>query len=271
MTDGDPPASGPASAPPPAGAAGPPLHCLLLQVRDPGDPMGPHEIESFRRALLPFDARVRVFDLLGGPLRAEALRGADLALMGGSGAYSAAVPAPWLDQALDSLRAVYESGVPAFASCWGFQGMAAALGGAVIRDRRRAEIGTYEVVLTAEGRADPVFGRLGPSFKAQMGHEDLVAELPEGATLLASSALVANQAYRFEGRPVYCTQFHPELDRDGMLRRFRTYPKYSEEVVGLTLPEIATRIAETPEAASLLRRFVAIHVRPDSVAALGPA
>ncbi len=226
--------------------------------------MGPHEIASFRRALLPFDARIAVFDLLAEPLRPARLRDVELVLMGGSGAYSAAEPAPWLDRALDSLRAVYESGVPAFASCWGFQGMAAALGGTVVRDRERAEIGTYEVALTSEGRADPLFGRLGPRFKAQMGHEDRVDALPRGTTLLASSARVENQAYRFDGRPVYCTQFHPELDRDGMLRRFRTYPKYAQEVVGLPVEEIAARIVETPEAAGLLHRFAALHARPSS-------
>lgn len=247
---------------PVAAAPTDPLRCLLLQVRDPGDPMGPHEIESFRRALRPFDARIRVFDLLGGPLRLDCLREAELVLMGGSGAYSAAVAAPWLERALESLRTVCESEVPAFASCWGFQGMAAALGGTVVRDRRRAEIGTYEVALTEAGRTDPLFGFLGPRFKAQMGHEDRVAALPSGATLLASSAAVENQAYRLDGRAVYCTQFHPELDRDGMLRRFRTYPKYAEEVLGLALPEIAARIEETPEAAGLLRRFVSLHVRP---------
>lgn len=238
------------------------LRCLLLQVRDAGDPMRTHELESFARALRPFDARVEVFDLLAEVLRPGRLREVDLVLMGGSGAYSAATPAPWLDRALESLRAVHDSGVPAFASCWGFQGMAAAMGGTVVQDRRRAEIGTHELVLTREGLADPVFGYLGPRFKAQMGHEDRVAELPRGTTLLASSEKVENQAYRFDDKPVYCTQFHPELDRSGMLRRFRTYPKYSEEVAGLTLAEVAGRIEETPKAAELVRRFAALHARP---------
>ncbi len=252
-------ADSPSSTPEPGAQ---PLHCLLLQVRDAGDPMGPHEITSFRRALAPLDAQVRVFDLLAGRLRPQNLLGVDLVLMGGSGAYSAAERGPWLERALDSLRSVHDSGIPAFASCWGFQGMAAAMGGTVVRDRERAEIGTHELALTREGLADPLFGYLGPRFQAQMGHEDRVDVLPRGATLLASSKKVENQAYRFDGRPIYCTQFHPELDRDGMLRRFRTYPKYSEEVAGLTLAEIAGRIEETPKAAELLRRFVALHVRP---------
>ena len=140
--------------------------------------MAGHEIRSFQRALSPWQARIDVFDLLGGLLRPRDLEGVDLMLLGGSGDYSAARGGPWLDTALDSLRAVHASGVPAFASCWGFQAMAAAMGGRVVHDLGRAEVGTHEVVLTPAGRADPVFAHLRSSFKAQMGHEDLVETLP---------------------------------------------------------------------------------------------
>jgi GMP synthase-like glutamine amidotransferase len=52
-----------------------------------------------------------------------------------------------------------------------------------------------------------------------MGHEDIVIEIPPQATLLASSKKVTNQAYRFNDAPIYCTQFHPELNRSDLLRR----------------------------------------------------
>ena len=66
-----------------------PLRCLLLQVRDPGDPMSPHEIASFVRVLQPLAVDISVFDLLDRPLLARDLSGADFVLMGGSGDYSA--------------------------------------------------------------------------------------------------------------------------------------------------------------------------------------
>ena len=242
------------------GAPGSVLRCLLLQVRDPTDPMGPHEITSFRRVLSPFDVDVAIFDLLTRSLSARNLGDVDLVLMGGSGDYSATSRAPWLERALDSLRQVHASGVPAFASCWGFQGMAAAMGGEVIQDRSRAEVGTHELVLTPAGAADPVFGTLGSPFKAQLGHEDLVVKLPPRTTLLASSAMVANQAYRFDDAPIYCTQFHPELDTAGLYARFAAYPRYLEEVVGTSLQAVASRLEETPGANSLIRRFAGLHV-----------
>lgn len=237
-----------------------PLRCLLLQVRDPGDPMSGHEIVSFERSISPVPTRIEVFDLLGGLLRPRDLAGVDLVLLGGSGAYSAATGGPWLDTALESLRTVHSSGVPAFASCWGFQAMAAAMGGEVVNDRSRAEIGTHEVSLTAAARSDPVFGGLGESIKAQMGHEDRVTTLPRRTTLLASSARVANQAYRFDDAPIYCTQFHPELNAAGILARLSAYPRYLAEVAGTTYEEIVTRLEETPEANELVRRFVDVFV-----------
>lgn len=222
--------------------------------------MGPHEIASFRRALHPLPARIHVFDLLGGPLGRRELARADFVLMGGSGAYSAATGGPWFDVAMDSLRTVHASGVPAFASCWGFQGMAVAMGGSVVRDVGRAEVGTHRLVLTSAGRADPLFGYLAPSCRVQMGHEDLVERLPKNATLLGSSAKVENHAYRFDDAPVYCTQFHPELDAAGLLSRFAAYPRYVAEVAGTTVEELAKEIEEAPRASQLVRRFVEMHL-----------
>ena len=237
-----------------------PLRGLLLQVRDPGDPMSPHEIASFVRVLQPLAVDISVYDLLGRSITPRDLAGADFVLMGGSGDYSATSTEPWLQTALDSLREVYASGIPAFASCWGFQGMAVAMGGEVVQDRSRAELGTHELVLTAAGRTDPLFGTLGSPFKAQFGHEDIVETLPPGTTLLASSARVANEAYRFDGAPVYCTQFHPELDVAGTHARFAAYPRYVEEVAGATLGEVIGTMEETPLANGLIRRFVELHV-----------
>ena len=234
---------------------------MLLQVRDPADPMRSHEIDSFRRVLSPFDADIAIFDLLTRSLASRDLGRVDLVLMGGSGDYSATSRDPWLDRALDSLREVHASGVPAFASCWGFQGMAAAMGGEVVQDRSRAEVGTHELVLTPAGAADPVFGILASPFKAQLGHEDLVETLPPRTALLASSATVANQAYRFEDAPIYCTQFHPELDMAGLYARFAAYPRYLEEVAGTTLAALASRLEETPGANGLIRRFAELHLR----------
>jgi GMP synthase (glutamine-hydrolysing) len=157
------------------------------------------------------------------------------------------------------LRLVFEARQPTFASCWGFQALARALGGRVVKDLSHAEVGTHELCLTAEGLADPVFGPLGRRFEAQMGHEDRVVELPPGAVRLAFSQLVENQAYRFDDRPVYCTQFHPELNCHDLLLRVKTYPEYVERIAGLPPERFHELLRDTPGTEALLKRFV-MHV-----------
>ncbi|MBW3541972.1 MAG: type 1 glutamine amidotransferase [Planctomycetes bacterium] len=232
------------------------LRYLLLQVRNPGDPMRGHEVRSFARVLDCAPERIVVFDLLSGSVSPAQLQGVDMLLLGGSGHYSAAGEGVWLERAMESLRLVYESRCPTFASCWGFQALARALGGRVVHDLSHAEVGTHELFLTPAGRTDPVFSPLGERFYGQMGHEDRVVELPPGATLLASSALVENQAYRFDDRPIYCTQFHSELNRDDLLLRVQTYPKYIERIAGLPPERFPELLKDSPETEPLLRRFV---------------
>ena len=140
--------------------------------------------------------------------------------------------------------------------------MARAMGGRVIHDLERAELGTHVLRLTEAGKADPVFGELSETFEGQMGHEDRVAELPPGVTLLASTDNVANQAYRFNDRPIYCTQFHPELNSDDLLGRVRVYPEYAEKIGNIPASRLGEMCRDTPEAEALLRRFVT-HVFGD--------
>ena len=231
---------------------------LLLQVRNPDDPMREHEIQCFSRSLRCDRDQIRVFDLLSGVPTEPELGEADVILLGGSGDYSVAQGGPWLPAALETMRQLHEMSKPTFASCWGFQAMARAMGGEVVRDRGLAEVGTHWLELTPEGKKDPVFGPLGEHFQVQIGHEDIVTRLPEGATLLASSASVENEAFRFVGRPIYCTQFHPELDRDGIITRIAEYPAYLPLTGHDTLEEFSAATPETPETEAILRRFVKV-------------
>jgi len=229
---------------------------LLLQMRNQDDPMRTNEVECFSRALATSPDQIGVFDLLSGLLDETAMDRADMFLLGGSGDYSAAGDADWLDRALESLRRVHASGKPTFASCWGFQAMARAMGGRVVHDVDTAEVGTHQLSLTEAGKADPIFGPAGETFGGQMGHEDCVSELPANTTLLASSEKTVNQAYRFDDAPIYCTQFHPELTCEDLLLRVRAYPRYIEEIAGLPAERFVEMIVETPEASALLQRFV---------------
>jgi GMP synthase (glutamine-hydrolysing) len=229
---------------------------LLLQVRNPGDLMRRHEVACFARALGCEVERIAVFDLISGVPSRRRLDAADVVLLGGSGDYSVAEGGAWLPAALEAMRELHEESKPTFASCWGFQAMARALGGAVVTDISRAELGTHALRLTDAGQRDPVFGPLGEVFLAQMGHQDIVVQLPPDAVLLASTERVENQAFCFFGKPIYCTQFHPELRREDLLARLDAYPQYVEHLAGMTVAEFAAACRDTPVAEALLPRFV---------------
>ena len=231
------------------------LRYLLLQVRRAEDPMRGHEIQCFARSLNCSPNQIRVFDLLSGVPTRQQLDQVDVALLGGSGDYSVAEGGPWLERALETMRELVDCSKPTFASCWGFQAMARALGGKVVTDLKRAEVGTILVSTTLAGQQDPVFGPLGKIFPAQMGHQDIVDRLPAEAILLASSERVENQAFRLRDKPIYCTQFHSELGRDDLLQRVRAYPQYIERIVGIPFEKFVELCYESPETDSLLIRF----------------
>lgn len=236
----------------------PDLRYLLIQIRDPSDPIRMQEIACFAHAIGCEKEAIQILDLLNERVTEEALRDFDAVLIGGSGDYSAAGESDWLKQSLEDLCLLREIKKPTFASCWGFQALARALGGRCINDPQHAELGTINLKLTSEGKQDPLFGELSEDFIAQAGHEDHVVELPPGATLLASSEMVKNQAFTFEDAPIYCTQFHPELDRKSLVDRIAAYPQYVERIAGTTVEKFSQHCRDTPETRNLLKRFASL-------------
>lgn len=232
------------------------LRFLLLQVRNPDDSMRTQEVRSFARVLEIDPHQIEPFDLLTAAPSREQIDRADLVLLGGSGHYSARYEGAWIERALDALRDLHAQAKPTFASCWGFQAMARALGGRLASDPEWSEIGSVEMRLTPAGQQDPVFSPLGETFVGQAGHQDSVVELPPDAVNLAFSDKAPHQAYRFADLPIYCTQFHPELNRQDLLERVLQYPEYIERIAGLPASEFASLLLDTLETEELLRRFV---------------
>lgn len=232
------------------------LRALLLQVRNDDDPMRVNELQCFARALGIGVEQIVPIDLLSVAPTTRQLQDSEIVLLGGSGHYSAAGEGEWLDRSLDVLRQLHADRRPTFASCWGFQAMARAMGGEVVNDLSTAEVGTHELFRTEAGQDDPVFGLLDSRFPAQMGHEDRVSILPPTAVLLASSERNPNQAYHFEDAPIYCTQFHPELSRQDLHSRVEAYPEYIERIAGIPPAEFLETLRESPAAEALLPRFV---------------
>lgn len=228
---------------------------LLLQIRDPDDPIRAHEVRCFANALECSEADILVHDLIHEAPNHAQFQQVDAVLIGGSGKYSVASGGPWLPAALEAFQFLYQEAIPTFASCWGFQAFARALGGRVVTDLGRAELGTLALTLTEEGMSDPLFRELGSPFWGQLGHQDIVDELPASAILLASSERVENEAFTFADKPIYATQFHPEMTRTDLLRRMEVYPEYLTKITGMTVEEFRIHCHDSPQTTHLLGRF----------------
>lgn len=230
---------------------------LLLQARDHDDPMAEHEWQSFARAMGVTHEDIHTWSLLEGAPDHSALQRHAAVLIGGSGDYSARGNEPWLQDAARMVREeLVERGKPTFAVCFGLQLMGRALGETVIHDPDNREVGTYEVRVTQAAEGCDLFGALPEVFHAQQGHNDRILNTPAGTRKLAESELAEVQALVVEQKPVWATQFHPELDVAGNRMR---YVSYIENYGGLVGPEdedpVLSSLKPSPHASDLLFRF----------------
>jgi len=153
------------------------------------------------------------------------------------------------------LDAVVRADFPFLGACYGI----GALGNhqrAVLGRRYAEPVGLVRVALTPPGRRDPLLRDLPDTFDAFTGHKEAISKLPGHAVLLASSAACPVQAFRF-GANVYATQFHPELDAEGLCTRIEVYkhagyfdPAQAEELKALA------RRSDVRHPPAILRAFV---------------
>lgn len=112
-------------------------------------------------------------------------------------------------------REVFAAGIPTFGSCFGLQLMSAALGGDVRLNPRGREIGIARtIILNDAGRAHPMYRDKPAAFDALCSHQDEVASLPQGGTVLASNLVSDIQAAEIvQGENSFWgVQYHPEFD-----------------------------------------------------------
>lgn len=235
---------------------------LLLQARRADDPMAPHEVACFmEQCALPREA-FAVHDLLQGPPSIEDAAAFNAIMVGGSGDfYVSRGDLPRFDELLTFLREVVDRAQPMFASCFGYQALVQALGGEIVHDPDRTEAGTFELALTPEAAEDPLFSQLPSSFLGQMGHKDRATRHPQGVPNLASSALSPFQALRVPGKPIWATQFHPELSRERNTDRFLNYVEaYASYMSAEQREEMLGCFHDSRESSTLLPRFLELTV-----------
>lgn len=253
---------------PPSSSSTPPsalrsVRLLLVQARNTAD-MERQEQECFlERCHLQSD-QITSVNVVREPLRDELLDEVDALMIGGAGEYSAMDNPAWMPSLLRLVRVATDRALPTFGSCWGHQVIARALGGEVIHDSERAELGCGTVQLTRAGTQDELFSRFPHHFKANMGHHDRVTVLPPDAIELAFNESQRNQAFRIADKPVYGTQFHSELSAQRERERLIAYRDYYRKDVPDEdeFERILDGLAATTEVDHLLYDFLLTFVVP---------
>ena len=97
---------------------------------------------------------------------------------------------------------------PLLAVCYGAQYLAHFSGGLVAPSNIR-EYGRANLSFIKEN--ETFFAGISEGSQVWMSHSDTIKELPTNGVLLASTADVANAAYKIEGETTYAIQFHPEV------------------------------------------------------------
>jgi GMP synthase (glutamine-hydrolysing) len=201
------------------------LRLVLLQVRN--------ELVSLKQEQSCFIERCcvarRQFRFINLPeapqLRWSDVEDAHAVFIGGAGAFSVTRQHPFTKPLRDVTQRLIDDDRPLFGACWGHQFLADLGGGTVIEDKERAEVGTFPIQLTDAGRNDPLLGEYPDRFHVQLGHNDRVSELGPGWLELARSERCPNQLIRLDGKPVYGTQFHSEMDEERLRERIVVFLK----------------------------------------------
>lgn len=231
------------------------LRLLLIQVRDEAS-CADHELACM---MDHFDLDISRIDranvvLEGSPDWSRVER-ADAVIIGGAGDHSVTKRYDYDGELEELTKRMTGENVPLFGSCYGHQFIARSLGGEVITDHDRAEVGVAPITLTDAGVGDDIFGSLGETeFDTLVGHHDRVSALPDGAVELAYNDVCRNQAFKVDGTMVYGTQFHAEMTPGRLIERLETHRHYmpdDNEFDGLK-----GNLRPTPITALILGRFL---------------
>jgi len=232
------------------------MRLLLLQIRHLAK-VRQEEYDSFLRYCQLQPEQLDILNVFDTPqFGPEVLAGYDALLVGGASEASVLEPEnyPAVPYCIDLLKHCIERDVPVFASCFGFQLAALALGGSIIRDEKDFEMGSLPISLRPAAAEDLLFHDVSDGFHAIAVHRERSVACPPGATELAFTEACCH-AFKVDDKRFWACQFHPEVDRATLVERLTVY-KDAYTDGDDHLEQVLSSAVETPESNDLMRKFV---------------
>lgn len=166
----------------------------------------------------------------------------------------------WSEATISWLKQLLDKDIPILGICYGHQLLAKALGGTVDWNPNGRQIGQVNVSLISGMQNDSLFTSLANSnsncLKFIATHQQSVTHLPDSVTVLGSTSLDPNHAFRYESH-IWGLQFHPEFTANiikGYIQA-RSNDLINE---GLNPKKLMTRIKHITNGEALLQQFAKI-------------
>ncbi|GAA1354371.1 glutamine amidotransferase [Falsarthrobacter nasiphocae] len=144
---------------------------------------------------------------------------------------------------------------PFFGACYGVSTLGVYAGGTV--DREHSETAAaVPMAITEAGASDPILEGVNAEFDAFVGHKESMGRLPEGAVLLVEGRSCPVQMFRL-GQNLYASQFHPEMDAEGLVFRLSKYRNHgyfaADELDSVIAAARRSSVTEPPKILSNFR------------------
>ena len=153
------------------------------------------------------------------------------------------------------LDKIMDADFPFLGACYGI-GLLGTHQRGVINSAYSEPVGPVEIRIEKD---DPLLEGIPKKFIAFAGHKEACEVLPKTATLLASSSNCPVHMFKIKNN-IYATQFHPELDSDGLETRIRIYkhhgyfkPEEMDELIKLG------HSVKVTEPMKILKKFINLY------------
>lgn len=120
-----------------------------------------------------------------------------------------------VDHHLPYFRWIKNCAVPVFGFCAGHHITGVLFGASLIRDIQK-EVGDFPVYIDHD---DPIFNGFPATFLVRQNHHDSIS-LPDSFVLLAHSDRCCVSMMKHPTKPIYTSQFHPEILNAKMILNF---------------------------------------------------